>query len=324
MTLPNIITKLALAAAALAIAALALAACSAQPSNDAEIAALRQEIETLKAAQQQPANAATRTPLPTPTPMPTKTPAPVPTITPTPTATPDPPIDEYYVTLNRSTPNNTIGSVLFCVNYPRKPNNFYSCGIGALFNDEDFFLDYLLRQGTIAEWQHAAYFQGNDVKVYLNDIAPAIYNLVETKGYVWIQRRLGLTRGEIDNVFLHYYDRSDASSDREGLVVIRNGVLETVTTNADGETVRVELDAVDTEDFLDYLYSIGRITGEQREDYHWDRELRISFGDAADALDFFDWTDAANDGISIDSLGIDETDVDYIRRELLPLFQFGD
>ena len=257
--------------------------------------------------------------------MPTKTPAPVPTITPTPTATPDPRIDAYYVILNKVIPGDTIGVVNFCANYPTSPRNFSDgCGIAALYNDEDLFLDYLLRQGTIAEWQHTAYFQNRDVNVYLNDIAPAIYNLVETKGYRWIERRLGFTREKIDTRFLHYYDRSDASSDREGLVVIRNGVLETVTTNADGETVRVELDAVDTEDFLDYLHSIGRITDEQRQDYHWDRELRISFGDAADALDFFDWTDAANDGISIDSLGIDETDVDYIRRELLPLFQFGD
>ena len=254
--------------------------------------------------------------------MPTITPTPPPTATPTPTATPAPSVADYYVIL-RSKPYNTIGSVQFCVNYPDYPNGYKICGLYVDFNDKDLFLDYLLKEGTITDWQHRAHYQGNEVKVYLNDIAPAIQNLAQRKGYRWMEDELGFNQFAIDNRFLHHYDKSPSALD-DGFVVIQDGRLVTMKTNADGETVRVELDSVDTEDFLDYLYSIGRITAEQRNYYDLSKEMIVSFADAADALDFFDWTDAANDGISIDALGIDETDVDYIRRELLPLFQFGD
>ena len=161
------------------------------------------------------------------------------------------------------------------------------------FNDEDFFLDYLLRGGTISEWQHRAYFLGHEVKVYLDDIAVAIQKLVQRKGYRWIQSELGFNKGTIEHTFLPYYDKSPLALE-EGFVVIRDGRLETMKTNADGETVRVQVDDVDTEDFLDYLLRQGRITLEQRSNYDVSQELLVSFEDAADAMEFFEWS--TNDG----------------------------
>ena len=93
-------------------------------------------------------------------------------------------------------------------------------------------------------------------------------------------------------------------------------------TNADGETVRVQVDDVDTDDFLDYLLRVGRITAEQRNDYDLSQELLVSFEDAADAMEFFEWS--TNDGVSLESLGVDKESIDLIRRELIPLFSFGD
>ena len=195
--------------------------------------------------------------------------------------------------------------------------------VAAVFKNEDFFLDYLLREGTIAEWQHRAYYQGHEVKVYLDDIAPAIQKLVQRKGYRWVQGELitGFNKLGIDLRFLSYYDRSPLALEK-GFVIIRDGRLETMKTNAGGETVRVQVDDVDTDDFLDYLLRQGRITLEQRSNYDVSQELLVSFEDAADAMEFFEWS--TNDGVSLESLGVDKESIDLIRRELIPLFSFGD
>ena len=79
---------------------------------------------------------------------------------------------------------------------------------------------------------------------------------------------------------------------------------------------------MDTDDFLDYLLRQGRITLEQRSNYDVSQELLVSFEDAADAMEFFEWS--TNDGVSLESLGVDKESVDIIRRELIPLFSFGD
>ena len=317
--------RIAVAAVALGLVAGAFAACGGS-SNDAEVATLRQEIESLKAEQERaapvPAPTAAPTPVPTPTPrkIATPTPKPPPTRTPTPTATPGPRISDYYVLLNRSIPNDKIGRIKFFANYPDS-TSYENGSTSTSFDDEDFFLDYLLREGTISDWQHRAYFLGNEVKVYLDDIAVAIQKLVQRKGYRWIESELGFIRIIIDRRFLAYYDRSPLALE-DGFVVIRDGRLETMKTNADGETVRVQVDDVDTEDFLDYLLRKGRITAEQHSDYIRSRELLVSFEDAADAMEFFEWS--TNDGISTESFGVDKESVDLIRKELLPLFSFGD
>ena len=323
--------KIAPAAVALGLVAIALAACGGSSSNDAEVAALRQEVESLKAEQERAANAQSRTaptpappPAPTPTPrkVATPTPTPTPTRTPTPTATPGPRISDYYVRIGRGPTNNTIGTVEFHANYyPERPNGFEMGGAYADFNDEDFFLDYLLQGGTITQSQHRAYYLGSDIKVYLDDIAPAIQKLLQSRGYRWIESELGFNKITIDVAFLRYFDKSPLALE-EGFVVIRDGRLETMKTNAGGETVRVQVDDVDTEDFLDYLLREGRITLEQRSNYDVSQELLVSFEDAADAMEFFEWS--TNDGISTESFGVDKESVDIIRKELLPLFSFGD
>ena len=106
-------------------------------------------------------------------------------------------------------------------------------------------------------------------------------------------------------------------SEQDGYIVIREGSLETVVTDDDGNTTRVRIDTVDAQEFLDYLLSRGKITVEQHDAYGDSRELELSLKDAPDLFDFA----ASDDGPFV---GIDKNDVDYIRRELLPLFSFGD
>ena len=312
----------------LASSALLLYIVFSQPEAEAP----PEPIARTRALPAQPAPTATvppPTPAPTPTPkVNTPTPKPAPTSTPIPTATPGPSIGDYYVIIRRG---NTGGSVEFCADYPGQPYGYEDCGIYAKLDDVDageFFIDYLLDEGTITPDQHKAYYLYADIELYLDDLAPAIHKLVKTRGYRWIRDRLGFSVWAIDTKFLYYYDEhrplgvssvaSPAASDREGYVVITDGSMETVITNDDGGTSRVKIETVDTEDLLEYLLRQGKITVEQKNSYGETQTLEISLESAADALTFFDWEYSSKDGVSIE--GVAEEDIDYIRRELLPLF----
>lgn len=73
-----------------------------------------------------------------------------------------------------------------------------------------------------------------------------------------------------------------------------------------------------TLDLLEYLLRQGKITVEQKTSYGESQSLEISLESAAAALTFSDWEYSSKDGISLE--GVAEQDIDYIRRELLPLF----
>ena len=273
-------------------------------------------------------------PVPTPKPTPTpkiNTPTPRPTSTPIPTATPGPRISDYYVTLDKRIPNDELGMVEFFANYPDYPRTYETGGIFVTFNDEDFFLNYLLNEDAITQEQHRAYYLGREVRIYLDDIAVPVYKLVKTKGYKWIRNKLGFNRLEIDRRFLGHLDKSLVEDDdsvaasaagQEGYVVITDGSLETVITNDDGKTTRVQIETVDTEDLLEYLLRQGKITVEQKNRYGESQSLEISLESAADAMSFFDWEYSSKEGEGFSIEGVDKESVDYIRKELLPLFSF--
>ena len=315
-------TKVAAGVAGLFLAssALLLYAYLNQPEAEMPPEAVAR-TNALPAQTSQPAPTATvSAPTPAPTPNPTRTPIP--------TATPGPSIGDYYIFIGGHRPNDKIGGVEFCADYPLLPEGYEHCGIYADFHDEDLFLDYLLSEGVITPEQYKTYYLGYEIEVYLDDIAPAIHKLVKTRGYRWIRANMGFSSFIIDNMFLYYYDEhqpsggrsiaASAASDQEGYVVITDGSMETVITNDDGSASRVKIETVDTEDLLEYLLRQGKITVEQKNSYGETQTLEISLESAADALTFFDWEYSSNDGVSIE--GVAEEDIDYIRRELLPLF----
>ena len=334
-------TKVAVVTSGIAVAAIAFAVFTIvnQPGRDAREPAPVAKTQSLPAPTSAPAPAPVPTattppptPTPAPTPIPTRTPKPAPTRIPPPTATPGPTVSDYYVVIANRVPGDGQGALHLCADYP-DIEAFDYCritgGITAIFHDEDFFISYLFREGVITDRQRGAYYRGEDNEFYLNDFAPAIHKLAQTRGYRWIEDRLGpdFNINTINNRFLPYYDKPPLvleDSLEDGFVVIRDGNMETVVMNTDGKTVRVQIDEVDTEDFLDYLLSVGRISAERRNDYDLSQTLTISFEDAADAMEFFDWSDSTRGGFSTESLGVDAADVDYIRKELLPLFSFGD
>ena len=323
-------TKVAAGVAGLFLASSALLLYTTLNQPEAETPP-SEAVARTNALPAQPAPTAT---VPAPTPAPTatpkiNTPTPNPTRTPIPTATPGPSIGDYYVLIRRGKPRDTIGGVEFCADYPLLSDGYEHCGIYADFHDEDLFMDYLLSEGTITPEQHRTYYlPGGEIELYLDDLAPAIHKLVKTRGYRWIRANVGFSKPIIDKRFLAYYDEhqplggrsvaSSTASDQEGYVVITDGSMETVITNDDGGTSRVKIETVDTEDLLEYLLRQGKITVEQKNSYGETQTLEISLESAADALTFFDWEYSSKDGVSLE--GVTEDDIDYIRRELLPLF----
>ena len=243
--------------------------------------------------------------------------------------TPTPRVSEdYYVILIKT--DDKWGAIDYYADFPSL--NIYGAETGGGsfgFSNQDFFLDYLLKEGTITSEQERSYFRGGEIKVSLDDLSVPVYKLLQAKGYGGMNRDLHLSKDELDDLLLYYFDESlldadrgsSASSPSDGYVIIRDGSLETIVTDADGITTRVAIDTVDAEEFLDYLLDQGRITVQQRDEYGRTNSLTLSLRDVKDAADFFDWAYSSDEGLYV---GIDRDDVNYIRDELLPLFSFGD
>ncbi len=246
-----------------------------------------------------------------------------------PTPTPRPSKD-YYVLIYKSrfAPDER-AAIEFFADFPSL--NLYSAetgGGGGGTSDPEFFLDYLVQEGVITSEEKRTYFRGGEIKVSLDDLSVPVYKLLQVKGYSGMDRELRLDKLAL-KYLLYYFDESLLDSDRgssassagDGYVIIRDGSLETIVTDADGNTTRVAIDTVDAEEFLDYLLDQGRITVQQRDEYGRTNSLTLSLKDVKDAADFFDWAYSSDEGLYV---GIDRDDVNYIRDELLPLFSFGD
>ncbi len=184
-------------------------------------------------------------------------------------------------------------------------------------------LDYLHKEGVLTSAQRRVARTGEPITVSGDDVAVAMYKLLESKGEKYLEEQFGIDKPELGIIFRNFDESlldsayATTTSEQDGYIVIREGSLETVVTDEDGNTTRVRIDTVDAEEFLDYLLSRGKITVQQRDAYGDSRELQLSLKDAADILDF----PATDDDLFI---GIEKDDLDYIRKELLPLFSLGD
>lgn len=255
----------------------------------------------------------------TPAPTAAPTPRPTPVVEPTPT----PRVSEDYYVLIKD------GLIEYYADFPSLNTYAAETGGGYLaFSESDFFMDYLLKEKVITPEQRRTYSRGGEIKISLDALSIPVYKLLQVKGYGGMNKDLRLSKGELD-FLLYYFDESLLDSDKDsgapapadGYVIIRDGSLETILTDADGITTRVAIDTVDVEEFLDYLLDQGRITVQQRDEYGRTNSLTLSLRDVRDAADFFDWAYSSDEGLYV---GIDREDVNYIRDELLPLFSFGD
>ena len=253
-----------------------------------------------------------------------------PTQVPEATVTPTRVSEDYYVIIKESISNKNrpIGVIEYYADFPSLKIYATETGGSFSFSNHEFLMDYLLKEGTITAEQRRDYSRGLEIKISYDDLSVAIYNLLQDKGYVGMDKDLNLVKPKID-LLLYYFDGSlldsssdsDASVGTDSYVVIRDGSLETVVTDADGNTTHVKIDTVNTDELLDYLLSQGKITVDQRNEYGETNSLELSLKDVKDAADFFDWAYSPDKGLSI---GIDQDKLNYIRDELLPLFSFGD
>ena len=339
--------------AALSVVMVALAiGCSSEPEVVYVEKEIVKEVPVEKVVVKEVVKEVVVTATPVPAPQPTYTPYPAatpqPRVEPTPTPprvaqpTPTPVWNDYYVMLIPSAPGGgTGGNIELFADFPS--HNYYGAGRGGSKMEYlNPLMSHLLKEGVITAEQNRHYFLGGALKVDLDDLSVVVFKLMYSRGYSGLGRHQSVDIDELVELsaprmleefhlsgneiktLLYYFDESmldsddgsDGASD-ESYVRIRDGSLETVVTDDQGNTTRVRIDSVDAEEFLDYLLSQGKITIEQRDAYGDHHELTISLRDAAD---LFEWAETDSDLY----VGIDRDDVDYIREELLPLFKFGD
>ena len=366
-------TARAKTAAALTLAALALltlAACASPEPQVIEREVVR-EVEVVKEVEVQVVVTATPVPQPTaaPTPVPTNTPLPsptpetsraaaaptpapiarrAPTAPPKPTPTPTLTIDDFYVIINQGPTSDGKGiAALYYDAHQIESGN----GAEVHFRNEDFFINYLLKQDVITPEQRNAYytpvsperlddygkrmveffdedFDGN-TKVPMRPFANAVYRLSllqDERGHLqeervfaesttkWIIDRYADISAVQADIAARSSSGGNTPPDETGYVVIRDGSIAVSGTSEDGVTTSVSIDTVDTGELLDYLLSQNKITVAQRDEYGRTGELELSL---ADTPDFFDWAISSDEGIQV---GINEEGIDYIRNNILPLF----
>ena len=316
-------TKVAVAASGVALAASAVAVFAVMNQNQygpepAEPVA--KVVSVAPTAQAVPAP--TFTPVPTPSPVPTSTPAPSPTPepveepTPVPTATPvlptpTPEVNDYYVIL-QGYPSYDSGRIEYYASYP-----FHIDVMGGIdgFYNEEFFLEYLRKEGVITAQQKDDYFNYEPIKVPLLSISRAAYKLFKTDGYNASRLRLSDPK-----YLLHYGDTPSLDSIQSvsngGYVTISDGKISVSAVDDDGNTTTVNVEGVGAKELLDYWLSQNRITVDQANEYGRTRQIQISFQDAADLFDF-DYSSGWA------SMGIDEEAQRIIVDEVLPLFKIG-
>ena len=325
-------TKVAVLAVGVAIAASAVAVFTVlnqadsgpEPTSVAKAVTADQSPEIQAEPTLAPALQPTPSPVPTSTPEPSPTPETVeeptpslPTLTPTPIATPTPDFNGYHVVLHRSKkPNETRGVIVY--NIERDGGSIY-------FNEVDFYLEYLRKEGVITSEQKNAYFNGERIKIPVVPIANATYKLHLNDGDAI--RRLGY---HLEDLFI-YANKSSVDSNGsvsgiesllagsdQGYVTISDGKISISAVDDDGNTTTVQVEGVGAKELLDYWLSQSKITVEQKNEYGQTGEIQFSLKDGVDLFDF---------GSSLDgggSFGLDKESRDIIVKEILPLFKIGD
>ena len=264
-------TKVAVLAVGVAIAASAVAVFTVlnQADSGPEPVSVAKAVTTDQSPETQPVPTPTSVPQPTPSPVPTSTPVPSPTPepvakepTPVPTATPvlptpTPEVNDYYVVLHQgSIPDNDKGVAEFYASYPFDK----SVGGSSPFYHENFYLDYLRKEGAITSGQKNAYFNGEPIKISLLTISNATYKLFKTDGHNASKLRLRSSR-----YLLHYADDSSLDSNKSvsggdisleidsGYVTISDGKISVSAVDDSGNVTTVNVEGVGAKDLLDYL-----------------------------------------------------------------------
>ena len=323
-------TKVAVVSLGIAVAAVGVAVFAVMNQSDSNPDPANPVVRVAAAptATSVPSPTPRPTPLPTSTPAPTATPqptaTPLPTETPLPTATPTPDVSDYFVILHIGPSlSDDLGVIEYYASYPFHKN--VRGGVN-YFEQEDFYLEYLIIEEVITSAQKDAYFKGEPIQIPLVSIATATYKLFENDPF----NASRVSAGYIDEDYLlHYADKSavDAGSgDGDalgggislegdgGYVSISEGKISVSAVDADGNTTTVDLEGVGAQELLDYWLSENKITIEQRNQYGETGQLEFSLKDGVDLFDF----DYSSDVEFY--TGMDKEAQDMIINEILSLF----
>ncbi len=312
-------TKVAVVSLGVAVVAVGLAifAFMNQSDSESEPASPVVRVAAAPTATSVPSPAPRPTPVPTSTPAPTATPqptaTPLPTETPLPTATATPDVSDYFVVLHAGKDlSDGIGRIEYF---------FDNRNVGSgPFYEEDFYLEYLMKERVITSEQKDAYFKGEPIqKIPLVSMATATYKLFENDPY-----HANKLRFRDIYILFHYADKSAVDSDGGGsgfslagdggYVSISDGKISVSAVDADGNTTTVDLEGVGAQELLDYWLSENKITIEQRNAYGETGQLEFSLKDGVDLFDF----DYSSDVEFY--TGMDQEAQDMIINEILPLF----
>ena len=111
----------------------------------------------------------------------TATPTSAPAGTPQPVATTTPDVDDYFVVLHQGILDDGVGHIAYFNRFSR--DNVLDGPID-YFHNEEFYIDYLSKEGVITSNQKADYFDGKPIqKIPLVDIAVATQSLFENDPY---------------------------------------------------------------------------------------------------------------------------------------------
>ncbi len=321
-------TKVAVVASAIAVATtgLAIFAFMSQSDSNSDPASPVVRVAAAPTATSVPSPTPRPTPVPTSTPAPTATPqptaTPLPTETPLPTATATPDVDDYFVILHQGNIlNDGIGVIAFYAEYPFI--EYKLKGSDYVFHNEDFYLDYLVKERVITSEQKNDYINGDPIqKISLVAISTATWKLKENDPY-----NFGKLRISVEEYLLHYADKSAVGSGGggsvggkislegdSGYVTISDGKISVSAVDPDGNATTVELEGVGAQELLDYWLSENKITIEQKNQYGETGQLEFSLKDGVDLFDF----DYSSDVEFY--TGMDQEAQDVIINEILPLF----
>ncbi len=317
-------TKVAVVSLGIAVIAVGVAifAVMDQSDSESEPASPVVRVSAAPTATSVPSPAPRPTPVPTNTPAPTATPqptaTPLPAETPLPTATATPDVSDYFVILHQGRRlGDGIGAIAFYAEYPFRKKK--AEGSITSFHNEDFYLDYLVKERIITPKQKDDYFNGEPIqKISLVAIGTATLKLKENDPYNFGRLRIG-----DPEYILYYADESAVGSSSgggislegdDGYVRISDGRVSVSAVDGDGNATTVELEGVGAQELLDYWLSENKITIEQRNQYGETGQLEFSLKDGVDLFDF---------GYSSDVefyTGMDREAQDVIINEILPLF----
>ena len=121
-----------------------------------------------------------------------------------PVATPTPLSNDYYVIVKERAYG---GNFEYIADFPSW-NEYYvklGSGLNYVFKNPEIFFDYLLKEGTVTARQRKLIARGDPIAIPYNDLALAVYKLIQSRGKGYLNRQFGIGTMALDYL-LYFFD----------------------------------------------------------------------------------------------------------------------